>query len=95
MNSEKNMAGDTVFFAFLVLFIGSIVRIGASIYLPAMPLIAEEMHISTAKMSNTLTIYFVVFAFFTLLAGILSDAYGRKRILPVVSDRRGIQRHER
>ena len=81
MNSEKNMAGDTVFFAFLVLFIGSIVRIGASIYLPAMPLIAEEMHISTAKMSNTLTIYFVVFAFFTLLAGILSDAYGRKRIL--------------
>jgi len=81
INSEKNMLGDTVFFAFLVLFIGSIVRIGASIYLPAMPLIAEEMHISTAKMSNTLTVYFVVFAFFTLLAGILSDAYGRKRIL--------------
>lgn len=81
MNNEKNMLGDTVFFAFLVLFIGSIVRIGASIYLPAMPLIAEEMHISTAKMSNTLTIYFVVFAFFTLLAGMLSDAYGRKRIL--------------
>jgi DHA1 family bicyclomycin/chloramphenicol resistance-like MFS transporter len=46
-----------------------------------MPLIAEEMHISTAKMSNTLTVYFVVFAAFTLVAGILSDAYGRKHVL--------------
>lgn len=81
MNNEKNLLGDTFFFSFLVLSIGAIVRIGASIYLPAMPLIAEEMHISTAKMSNTLTVYFVVFAVFTLLAGILSDAYGRKRVL--------------
>ena len=78
---EHNMLGDTFFFGFMVLFIGSIVRIGASIYLPAMPLIAEEMHITKAVMSNTLTVYFVVFASFTLLAGILSDAYGRKRIL--------------
>ena len=81
MNSEKNMVGDTLYFAFLVLFIGSIVRIGASIYLPAMPLIAEELQISKALMSNTLTVYFLVFASFTLLAGILSDAYGRKRVL--------------
>jgi DHA1 family bicyclomycin/chloramphenicol resistance-like MFS transporter len=81
MSENKNMLGDTLFFTFMVLFIGSIVRIGASIYLPAMPLIAEQMHISTAKMSNTLTVYFVVFAAFTLVAGILSDAYGRKRVL--------------
>jgi len=81
MHSEKTLAGDTLFFAFLVLFIGAIVRIGASIYLPAMPLIAEEMHISKALLSNTLTVYFVVFALFSLLAGILSDAYGRKRVL--------------
>ncbi len=81
MNSEKNMAGDTLYFAFLVLFIGSIVRIGASIYLPAMPLIAEELQISKALMSDTLTVYFIVFASFTLLSGILSDAYGRKRVL--------------
>lgn len=81
MNTEKNMLGDTLYFAFLILFIGSIVRLGASIYLPAMPLIAEELQISKALMSNTLTVYFVVFASFTLLAGILSDAYGRKRVL--------------
>ena len=81
MHQENSMMGDTFFFAFMVLFIGSIVRIGASIYLPAMPLIADELQISKAMMSNTLTVYFVVFASFTLLAGILSDAYGRKRVL--------------
>ena len=81
MDQENTMMGDTLFFAFMVLFIGSIVRIGASIYLPAMPLIADELQISKAMMSNTLTVYFVVFASFTLVAGILSDAYGRKRVL--------------
>ena len=81
MNQKNTMMGDTIFFAFMVLFIGSIVRIGASIYLPAMPLIAEELQISKAMISNTLTVYFMVFASFTLLAGILSDAYGRKRVL--------------
>ena len=81
MGEKQTATGDTLFFAFLVLFIGSIVRIGASIYLPAMPLIADELSISTSMMSNTLTVYFVVFALFTLVAGMLSDAYGRKRIL--------------
>ena len=80
-SEQENSIGDSLFFAFLVLFIGSIVRIGASIYLPAMPLISDELYISKAMMSNTLTIYFVVFAIFTLVAGMLSDAYGRKRIL--------------
>ena len=81
MKEENTLWGDSFFFAFLVLSIGSIVRVGASIYLPAMPLIAEELHLSKAMMSNTLTVYFVVFASFTLVAGILSDAYGRKRVL--------------
>ena len=81
MNNKISPIGDTLFFTFLILFIGSIVRIGASIYLPAMPIIAEEMHISKALLSNTLTVYFIVFAFFSLIAGILSDAYGRKRVL--------------
>jgi len=81
MNNKISPIGDTLFFTFLILFIGSIVRIGASIYLPAMPIIAEEMHISKALLSNTLTVYFIVFAIFSLIAGILSDAYGRKRVL--------------
>ncbi|WP_201352600.1 MFS transporter [Hydrogenimonas urashimensis] len=72
---------DTFLFGALVLLIGSIVRVGASIYLPAMPIIGEELHIDAATMSQTLTIYFIVFASFILIAGALSDAYGRRPLL--------------
>ncbi|WP_456451259.1 MFS transporter [Hydrogenimonas sp.] len=81
MRQPPGFPGDTLLFGALVLLIGSIVRIGASIYLPAMPLIGEELRISPAQMSNTLTVYFVVFASFILVAGMLSDAYGRKPVL--------------
>ena len=79
--SVKQYLGDTLRFAAIVLLIGSIVRVGASIYLPAMPIIGEELHSSDAMMSHTLTLYFIVFAVFSLLAGALSDAYGRKIVL--------------
>jgi len=78
---SKAFAGDTFRFGAIVLLIGSIVRIGASIYLPALPVIGRELQVSDAMMSHTLTLYFVVFALFTLVAGVLSDAYGRKVIL--------------
>ncbi len=78
---KQHIYGDSAMFAFMVLFTGAIVRIGASIYLPAMPEISEAMHISKAMMSNTLSVYFVVFALFTLVSGMLSDAYGRRHIL--------------
>ncbi len=73
--------GDTFRFGAIVLLIGSIVRVGASIYLPALPVIGRQLVISDAQMSHTLTLYFVVFALFILVAGALSDAYGRKRVL--------------
>ena len=77
----KQYSGDTIRFGAIVLMIGSIVRVGASIYLPALPSIGEDLHISDALMSNTLTLYFIVFAVFILLWGALSDAYGRRIVL--------------
>jgi DHA1 family bicyclomycin/chloramphenicol resistance-like MFS transporter len=83
MKQNSCSSGDTFLFGALVLLVGSIVRIGASIYLPAMPLIGEELGISPARMSDTLSLYFLVFASFILFAGMLSDAYGRKPLLLV------------
>jgi DHA1 family bicyclomycin/chloramphenicol resistance-like MFS transporter len=46
-----------------------------------MPLIGEELGISPARMSDTLSLYFMVFASCILVAGAFSDAYGRKPVL--------------
>jgi DHA1 family bicyclomycin/chloramphenicol resistance-like MFS transporter len=81
MKKERVTVGDTLLFGGLVLLIGSIIRIGASIYLPAMPIIGENLHIDKTMMSYTLTVYFIVFASFILVAGTLSDAYGRRPVL--------------
>ncbi len=81
MNNPSRSIGDTFLFSLLILLTGSVVRMGASIYLPAIPEIGKAFGVSAAKMSHTLSIYFLVFALFTIIAGMLSDAYGRKKIL--------------
>jgi DHA1 family bicyclomycin/chloramphenicol resistance-like MFS transporter len=79
--SPAAAAEDGPLFAAVVLLVGSIIRVGASIYLPAMPLIGEKLAIDRAQMSHTLTVYFVVFASCIVVAGMLSDAYGRRPVL--------------
>jgi len=79
--SAGKYRGDNLAFGAIVLMIGSTVRIGASIYLPALPIIGENLQITDAMMSNTLTLYFVIFALFILVSGALSDAYGRRIVL--------------
>ncbi len=73
--------GDSFLFGLLILLVGSIIRIGASIYLPAMPIIGEEFGISSSQMSDTITVYFIIFSSFIIISGILSDRYGRKPVL--------------
>ncbi len=78
---KETFIGDTFRFGAIVLFIGSIVRIAVSIYLPALPVIGEEFHVSGAMMSQTLSVYFLVFAICSFFTGPLSDTLGRKPIL--------------
>ncbi len=77
----NNHITNFFFFTLLILSIVSIIRIGACLYLPAMPIIGEKLNISDANMGYTLTFYFLTFSIFTLLAGSLSDAFGRKIII--------------
>jgi DHA1 family bicyclomycin/chloramphenicol resistance-like MFS transporter len=48
------------------------------LYLPAFPQIAAELHTTAAKMSLTVSLYFVGFALGQVLYGPLLDRYGRK-----------------
>ena len=68
-------------FAALLLLVSSIIRTGACLYLPALPIIGENLGISDADMTLTLTVYFIVFALFNLLCGPVSDAYGRRGLI--------------
>ncbi len=73
--------GDFRSLAAVVTTASSIIRAGAGLYLPAIPIIAEVLNISDTNMGLTLIVYFIVFSIFILIAGPLSDAYGRKKII--------------
>jgi DHA1 family bicyclomycin/chloramphenicol resistance-like MFS transporter len=67
----------------LLLLASSIVRVGACLYLPALPIIGKDLSISDSDMSLTIMVYFIVFALFILIIGPLSDAFGRKYLILV------------
>jgi DHA1 family bicyclomycin/chloramphenicol resistance-like MFS transporter len=50
-------------------------------YLPALPAIAQNFHVSAASTQQTLTIYLCGFAFMVLLYGTLSDSFGRRPVI--------------
>ena len=76
--SMKYSAAGLIIVLFLIT---SICRLATSIYLPALPIIGEDLHLKETVLGLTLTVYFFGFSFFTLIAGPLSDAWGRRRVL--------------
>jgi DHA1 family bicyclomycin/chloramphenicol resistance-like MFS transporter len=49
-------------------------------YLPSLPSIAENLHVSVAHVQQTMTAFLLVFAVMSLWHGAISDAYGRRRL---------------
>jgi DHA1 family bicyclomycin/chloramphenicol resistance-like MFS transporter len=52
-------------------------------YLPALPAIAGEFHISAAAAQQTLSLFLAGYAFMTLFYGTLSDSFGRRPVIIV------------
>jgi DHA1 family bicyclomycin/chloramphenicol resistance-like MFS transporter len=50
-------------------------------YLPALPAIAQDLHVTAAAAQQTLTIYLFGFAFMMLFYGTLSDSFGRRPVI--------------
>ncbi len=69
--------GLIVFIALLSAFI----PLSTDLYLPALPGMSAEYGVSASRLNLTLTVFFIFFAFGTLVWGPLSDRYGRKPIL--------------
>lgn len=66
--------------AFLIL-ITALVRLGTSLYLPALPGIGAELVLSPHQLASTMTVYLAVFAAASVLLGPLSDRLGRRWLI--------------
>lgn len=55
--------------------------VGSDVYLPMLPIMSEEFSVSTDHMQLTLTFYLLGLSVGQLLLGILTQCYGRKKIL--------------
>lgn len=66
--------------AYLIL-ITALVRLGTSLYLPALPLMADDLGLSAQHMASTMTVYLVGFALASVLLGPLSDQWGRRLLV--------------
>lgn len=61
--------------------IGAVTPLAIDMYLPAMPVIAQNLGVSDGLVQMTLTAYMAGFAIGQLLHGPLSDTFGRKPVM--------------
>jgi len=66
--------------AYLIL-VTALVRLGTSLYLPALPAMADDLGLSAQHMAATMTVYLVGFAVASIFLGPVSDHWGRKLLL--------------
>jgi len=67
----------------LILFIGALVAIGPlslDAYLPAMPAMADALHVGIVRINNTISVYLVGYGLGQFFGGAFSDQVGRKRV---------------
>lgn len=78
MNRERR---TRLRFAILVAPLVMLAPFSLDTYLPSFPAMAEALRVDGAAMQATLSTYLVAFAVATLVAGPLSDAFGRRPVL--------------
>src|ERR1700704_6605139 len=52
--------------------------LATNIFLPSLPVIAVDLHVSSAAVTSTITIFLAIFALGQLIAGPMSDRFGRR-----------------
>lgn len=76
--AEHQLTGGILF---LLAGLSALGALATNIILPAFPRIGASLGISSRELGLTLSSFFVAFAFGQLLAGPLSDVFGRKRLV--------------
>lgn len=81
MKSSRHLLPDSRWLLPLLAALVALGPLSVDVYLPAMPMIMEELDTDIQRMHLTLTTYLAGFAVFHLVCGPLADRYGRKPIL--------------
>jgi DHA1 family bicyclomycin/chloramphenicol resistance-like MFS transporter len=68
-------------FIIMLAAIGALAPLGTDIILPALPIMASELHTSDGMIQATLGAFILAFALGQLIVGPLSDHYGRRPVL--------------
>ena len=72
---------DLVALGVYLVLITALVRLGTSLYLPALPTIGADLALSPPWLSSTLSAYLAAFSLFSLFLGPLSDRWGRQILM--------------
>ena len=68
---------------FLFCLASTMGQIASYLYVPALPLIGKELHLTPGTMETTISVFLIAFGISQLCYGSLSDALGRKKVLAV------------
>ena len=81
--AQVRSRGETVRLIVILGALSAFAPLAIDMYLPALPALATDLHASASEVQLTLTACFVGLALGQIVAGPLSDAYGRRRPLLV------------
>jgi DHA1 family 2-module integral membrane pump EmrD-like MFS transporter len=78
---SKNKSVSLLMLACICVGLSLIVRLGTSVFLPALPIMEDALSMSPRELSLTISVYWVVFAFSALFVGPFADRKGRRPVL--------------
>ena len=81
VNSNRIFIPGNRYLIIFLTFLSAFPPLTIDMYLPALPTLAETMHTTNEIASYSLTYFFFIYAFATLVWGPVSDKYGRKPVL--------------
>jgi DHA1 family bicyclomycin/chloramphenicol resistance-like MFS transporter len=79
--SSEKMPRTLVALGSYLILITALVRLGTSLYLPALPRMGIELALSTQQLAHTMTAYFIGFAVASIFLGPVSDHWGRRILI--------------
>lgn len=84
LNSKKTLDKKALrFFPLVVIFFETTLYLSNDMYLPCIPLIANELSFTQNQIQTTLTFWFIGASSLQLILGPISDRFGRKRIVVI------------